>query len=385
MNEKRMKILFISQERRYERIVNELRISHEVDYIFKSSELRFEKGDYHLPRLFGYNRGFILLAYLFTTFRLLTKSYDVCLTDYKSVYFTTVFPVFRKMTRLMKTRFIYDIRTIPVEYPEQDSEKVEKQFSRRLRFADSFYQGITVITEEMKNYLRERYLDFSVPVGVWESGVDITRFSPTNKNIRLKVELGFEESDFICFYHGSVSGRRGIIELVQAFRLIMPGQHGIKLFVLGSGEGCDKINEIISKAGLDGTVRLHDWVAYSSVPEFISIADLCIVPLPDIDWWRVSSPFKLMEYIACGKNILLTDMAAHKNAVDGAEEYFWVSEATPESFARGITEAYACFEKDADDFCRKGIAAREKFIDSIGWERRSHSLREYLSRITGSV
>jgi glycosyltransferase involved in cell wall biosynthesis len=382
---KKMKILFISQERRYERIVNELRKSHEVDYIFKNGELRFDKGDYHLPKLFGYNRGFIVLAYLFTTFRLLTKRYDVCLTDYKSVYFTTVFPVVRILTRLMKTKFIYDIRTIPVEYHERDSEKVEKQFSRRLRFADRFYQGITVITAEMMNYLRHKYLAFNVPVGIWESGVDVTRFSPANKNIQLKLELGFEENDFLCFYHGSVSGRRGIVELVQSFRFIKPGKRGIKLFILGSGEGCDKINEIISKYGLGDIVRLHDWVEYSRVPEFISMADLCIVPLPDIDWWRVSSPFKLMEYIACGKNILLTDMAAHKNVVDEAEEYFWVRGATPESFAEGIIEAYDCFEKDPDGFSLKGIRAREKFIDSIGWERRSQALREYLSHVTGSI
>jgi glycosyltransferase involved in cell wall biosynthesis len=379
-----MIILIVSQERRYERIVNEIRKSEEVDYIFMGNKLLFDNGDCHLPRLFGFNRGFRLLAYLFTAFKLLGKKYDVCLTDYKCIYMTTFFPVISKLAGFFETCFIYDLRTIPVDYPEEDAKKVEKSFSRKLRFADRFYQGVTVITEEMKSYLSRRYQPFTVPVGIWETGVDVARFRPAEVNLRLRAEMGFDNDDFVCFYHGTITGWRGIIELVQSFSLLKSRDHRIKLFLLGRGSSCDKIRQIISKHGLENTVRLHDWVEYSRVPEYIAMADLCVVPLPDIDWWRVSSPFKLMEYIACGKNILLTDMVAHTNVVGVAEEYFWLDDATPESFAKGILGAYASFREDPVAFTVKGRAAREKYVDPLSWEQRALAFREFLTRVTDS-
>ena len=133
---------------------------------------------------------------------------------------------------------------------------------------------------------------------------------------------------------------------------------------------------------MQDTVKLHGWVDYARVPEFISIADLCIVPLPDIDWWRVSSPLKLMEYIACGKNILLTDMVAHTNVVGRDANYFWIREPTPESFAERIEESYRCYKNNPRIFYEKGMTERERFVDKITWERRSLCLQDYFSRIS---
>ena len=383
-----MKILIISDVRRYERVVSELRKCNDVDYMFMNAKFKIDNGDYHIPRLFGFRLGFISLAYLFVGYFLLTRKYDVCLTDYRCIYFTTIFPIAKKLTNIIKTSFIYDIRTIPVDYDESIAKKVEKKFSRKLRFADRYYQGITVITDEMTNYLQRKYRSFKKPIGTWESGVDVNMFRPLDKNIRLKMELGFEKDDFVCFYHGTVTRKRGVIELVDSFRIIKSRESNIKMFILGGrsyDHTWDKVLEIIEKHNLQETVRLHSWAEYDRVPEFISIADLCIVPLPDIDWWRVSSPLKLMEYIACGKNILLTDMVAHTNVVGRNDNYFWIRETTPESFAERIEESFKSYKNDPGIYYEKGMAERERFVNNITWECRSRSLQEYFSRIAESV
>lgn len=92
-----------------------------------------------------------------------------------------------------------------------------------------------------------------------------------------------------------------------------------------------------------------------------------------------------MEYIACGKNILLTDMVAHINVVGRKNSYFWIHDTTPESFAKSIEEVYGCYKNDPHVFYEKGMMDREEFVDKITWECRSLSLQEYLSRITESV
>ena len=289
------KILFISEERRYERIVQQLRKSHYVDYIFKSSKLQLENGNYHIPKFLGKNIGYWFLATMITHYLLLRKAYDFCITDYRSSFVPSFFCVINNIRKSSRTKFIYDVRTIPVEYQYHHSRIVEDRFARQLQFANRFYHGLSLITDEMARHIEQKYIRMRKPHGIWESGADITLFKPRPKSINLKRNLGFEEQDFICFYHGSLSMRRGVIELVKSFKIINQKEKSIKLLILGNGDCYYRLSRIITEFRLNGAVKRRDYVPYDEVPEYISIADLCVIPFPDIDWWRVSSPLKLME------------------------------------------------------------------------------------------
>ncbi len=383
-----MKILILSRERRYQRMVKELRKHDEVHYIFKNSQLKYRfvinRGDLHLPILFGFELAFTILAFLFTSFFLLTRNYDICLTDYKCVYLPNIFIFLKYPLNIINTCFIYDIRTIPVNHSDRDYVKIEKQFLRKLNFANAFYQGVTLITEEMKNYLEKKYFIFKVPIGIWESGVDLLKFYPIKKNMKLKINIGFEKNDFLCFYHGSITKKRGVVELVKAFSNKKIYEKNIKLLIIGTGDYYYELKFLISKYDLTDTVKLLNWVDYDRVPEFISIADLCIVPLPNIDWWKVSSPLKLMEYIACGKNILMSRIIAHTNVVGSTKGYFWVDNTIPKNFAQEIIKANDLFSYNPKLFSDNGITIRHKLLPSISWSSRVHSLRNFLSSVLDS-
>lgn len=266
-NMKAMKILFVVGVPWYDEIVRELRKHNEVDCISKSPDkFKIEHGDYRIPRLFGFHRGYLAVAYILANYLLLTRKYDVCVTDYRSVYLPTLFPIIRRYTRLFKTSFIYDMRTIPVEYDTSQAEIIEKRFYRQVRFANSLYQGITVITPEMKKYIQSKCMEFKNQVGIWESGVDTEVFRPLPKNMVLKRKTGFGDHDFVCFYHGSISDRRGIIELVESFRIIKRREQAIKLLILGRGESSERLAKIVRDYNLEDTVKIHDWVASNEVP-----------------------------------------------------------------------------------------------------------------------
>ena len=176
-------------------------------------------------------------------------------------------------------------------------------------------------------------------------------------------------------------------QLAKSFTLIRPSERNIKLLILQKHQGrsldCDRdISRMISESALEDTIRIHDSVAYEEVPEFISIADLCISPFPDMEWWRIGSPFKLMEYIASGKNILMTNMVAHTNVVGTGSQYFFVDEVTPESFSKKIREVYETFRASPTQFYERGITERRRLIHSISWESRAMVLEGFLSRLS---
>jgi glycosyltransferase involved in cell wall biosynthesis len=280
---------------------------------------------------------------------------------------------------IVKARFVHDMRTIPVDHPDHRSRIVENQFARQLRFANQFYDGISLITAEMRQHIEQKYVQITKPLCIWESGVDTSIFKPLAKNISLKRKLGLGDDDFVCFYHGVFSDKRGIIELVESFAIIKQKEKNIKLFILGLGNSYTRVLGLIDNLHLDDTVKLHDWVPYDEVPEYISIADLCIIPLPDIDWWRVSSPLKLMEYIACGKNILLTEIVAHTSVVGINSSYFWIKDVRADTLAVKVLEARESFTLDRAHFYERGMKERQKLVDHISWENRSKRLEEFLA------
>lgn len=380
-----MRILFVTQVgRHYARLVDELRKRHHVEHLFIDSKWELEHGNYHIPKLLGRHIGYKLVESLLTHYLLLRRKYDFCITDYVSAFRPFIMCIIKHSINSVNTKYIHDIRTIPVGYPEHLARKVESEFSRQLRFANRFYHGISLITEEMKIHIEKKYMHLTKPWCIWESGVDTSVFKPAPKNITLKRKLGFEESDFVCFHHGIISDTRGIIDLVQSLAIVKSREKKIKLFVLGQGHSYAKVQTIINELGLQHTVKLNDWVEFHKVPHYLSIADLCIVPLPDIEWWRVSSPLKLMEYIGCGKNILLTDIVAHTNVVGRNTEYFWIHDVTAESLANKIMEAYKCFQANPDQFFEKGIRERKRLVNKISWESRSRDLEQFLLTLNAS-
>lgn len=374
-----MKILFICLVgRHYSPIINELRKTNHVDFVFINSKWKIDSGNYHIPRLFSRHIGYRLLKFLTVSYLLIVKNYDFCVTDCDSVLGASFFPIIRTYTKMIRTEFIHDIRTIPVDHPDYLAAKREKKFSWQIWFVNKFYQGISFITDEMKKYIEINYEAIKKPFVIWETGVDTKIFSPIAKNIDLKKRLEFHKEDFICFYHGDITEKRGIVELVESFAITSKREKQVKLLILGEGHYRDELQLKIKNLGLEGIVKTHNWVEIQQVPQFISIADLCIVPLPDIDWWRVSSPLKLMEYIASGKTILLSDIVAHKSVVGINNGVFFIPNVTSEGMSTKILEAYSIFKTHPDKFYEIGLHTRTKLIDNLSWENRSKQFEQYL-------
>jgi len=374
-----MKILVVNRNDRYKRIVRELRKRHDVDYVWRGERFRIHENDFSVHKLFGRDKGNRLLMFLVVHFLLLKNRYDICLTDQRSTYMPFFFILFKKVCGIPGTRFIQDVRTIPVEYPDSQAAGVEGNFRRRLVFASRFFQGMTFITDEMKAHIEEKYLHITSPNCVWESGVDVDRFHSMNRDEEIRKRFGFGDDDFVCFYHGLIAENRGVLELVRAFQILQEKEKRINLLILGKGSASQKVESLVKDLDLKSCVKTHAWTEYENVPRFISIADLCIVPLPNLTWWNVSSPLKLMEYIASGKNILMSNIVAHRNVVGGNNGYFFFDEVNESVFSDKILEAYLLFIADPERYRQRGWKQGEQLKDGISWARRAAVLEDFLA------
>ena len=344
--------------------------------IFMIGERSYEKDNiiylrkpFNRQKLYRLKLAFVLLKYLY-----LFKA-DVIITDYKCGF--VAFPiVILKALSLTQVKIIMDIRTVPIK-----REKSTIKFcNANIQCACRHFDGISVISDALRDYLFHDRFEFSKEVCVWHSGVDFDVFDI--KKVRssqmdsLKSKLGLQNK-FIVFYHGSIGYMRGVNEVVCAFsKLKEITQNDIHFLCLGSGTEVDNIKKYIIDNELDNVTMLNP-VPYYEVFGYIALSHICIVPLPDIDCWQVSSPLKLYEYLSMGKPIIMTDILPHREVFSKRDEAIFIHDIQPETIAKAIMHAY-----QNQVFLREMGQRNYKFArKTCSWDWQARRLLEYLKAL----
>ncbi|MCB1755697.1 MAG: glycosyltransferase [Gammaproteobacteria bacterium] len=203
-------------------------------------------------------------------------------------------------------------------------------------FGKSFssYSFITQrLLETVEKEFKVRYEDHVI----WQSGVNVDFFVEASK----QVQPPASGKPFTVFYHGSLYKRRGVDRVVEAFAQL-PARvlENSRLVIVGSGSGLELLRQQITGLGLESKVELRGFVPYEEIPQQIAGADVCICPLPDYPEWNVSSPLKVLEYMACGKPLILTPIPAHQDVLDGEAFVVWAKGDKAGDFVPAIVEAY---------------------------------------------
>jgi len=245
------------------------------------------------------------------------------------------------LSKLTRTKFLFDIRSMPVEISGFYGRIKECAYSLAIHYGREFFDGATVITSNMKSSICETYRLNPRKVGVWSSGVSTDKFkpiSPTESN-KIKSELGLD-GKFVVFYHGSVSPTRGLVETVEAISLLKAKYPDIVFFLLGLGPTLNKIKILIHKLCIETSIVIHKPVHYKYVPKFIAMADVCISPLPPNPYWVFQAPLKVLEYLAMGKVVIVTDIPAHRLVIGSKICGVYVSSTNPIEIAKAIEYTY---------------------------------------------
>jgi len=128
--------------------------------------------------------------------------------------------------------------------------------------------------------------------------------------------------------------------------------------------------------GLTEIMDFKGYVQYELVPKYLQDTDCFICPLPDREEWNVSSPIKVFEYLACGKPIILTPIAAHKNIVNNKDFIVWTEGDRVEDFVRAIEYAY----NNRDLLTEAAKEAPDFIKEKYDWEVQGKKLADYLKR-----
>lgn len=282
------------------------------------------------------------------------------------------------VSKIKKTKVVLDIRTVPVEVEGFRGLLTESGFRVSLFIAKRFFSGITFITLLMKKEICEEVSIKPNRLGVWTSGVSPALFDPNSSlthGIELKTKLGLS-GKFVVFYHGNLSAARGINELVKAAKLLSKKHPDIVLFLLGSGPIASLLKSSTRSENIQNVI-LHDAVEHEQVPKFISMCDVCIIPLPDHPQWRSQSPLKLLEYLSMEKVVIASKIPAHTKVLGGHECGIYLSLVSSEEIARAIEFAFL----NRDKLEAWGKIGREIVLQKYTWDKVAEDFEQYLLSI----
>jgi glycosyltransferase involved in cell wall biosynthesis len=276
------------------------------------------------------------------------------------------------ISKLLKVKFILDVRSIPVETAGLRGYLQKFWFFVSIIIAKKLFDGMTIITPLMKKEVCEDFNIDPSKVGVWTSGVSDSLFNPESLSLagsKLKKQLGLSDK-FVVFYHGVFSATRGLVETIEAIKLLKPKYPNIVFFLLGNGDNIDRLKALIQKEDLQENVLIHSPVEQSEVPKYIDFCDVAIVPLPYHRYWR-------LEYLSMKKVTIISDIPAHRLIVDEEKCGIYISSVKPLEIAKSIEYAY----NNRDKLLSWGTVGREIIQREYTWEKVAKDLDDYLVSI----
>lgn len=142
------------------------------------------------------------------------------------------------------------------------------------------------------------------------NGVDIELFYPMKKSYARK-KTNMPISSKIILYSGAIEYNRGIPTLLMAFSCLLKELPNLSicLVVTGKGQALPECKVLASKLRVQDKILFINWLPYEQIPFYVNSADVTVLPNAENEFTRFcTSPLKIMEYMACSKPIVTTNV-----------------------------------------------------------------------------
>lgn len=196
-------------------------------------------------------------------------------------------------------------------------------------------------------------------------GVDLEQFSP-GEDGGLRARLGWEDH-FVLLSLRSWEPIYGIDVLVKAFALVARELPRLRLMLLGGGSQAGMIREILMKNGVMDQVYFGGQVTNEKLAGYYRACDLYL-SASHSDGSSVS----LMEALACGKPVLVSDIPGNLEWVESGKQGWLFKDGDMESLAEGMREAV----RQQESLAEMGKASRALAEARADWRRNQLRLGE---------
>lgn len=227
-------------------------------------------------------------------------------------------------------------------------------------YASAFRQGTMICVSNYTARAAHEAISGAKTV-VIGNGVRVEHFSQVQ-------HIGGGDTPTLLFV-GVIKGRKGVIELVRAMRLVRERIPNVRCRLVGSVESepdyAEQVREAIRDHDLSGTVELTGRISDSALLEAYARADVFVLPSVNVDWKFEGFGLSLLEASAAGLPVIGSrDCGAEDAVIDGVTGML-VSQSDLES---DLANAIVRLLDDRAAALKMGEAGRD-YAKTQSWDR----------------
>jgi glycosyltransferase involved in cell wall biosynthesis len=204
--------------------------------------------------------------------------------------------------------------------------------------------------------LRERYAISNDKSLLIPNGVDL-EFFQAHSNLSKNADIGARE--FTVGFAGFLGNWIDFSHLLKGLRRLIEKGYKINLLIVGDGPARKHIKEIAQQLNVLDKINFVGSVSYDEIPVYIHLMDVCLIPFNKGAVADHALPLKLLEYLACQKPVISTELRGVVEAVGDAVLY--ASDET--EFESQLTKLY----NDEDYRIELGMRGRKIVEERYSW------------------
>jgi glycosyltransferase involved in cell wall biosynthesis len=147
--------------------------------------------------------------------------------------------------------------------------------------------------------------------------------------------------------------------LLKCLPRLIEKQYKINVLIVGDGPVRNHIKEIAKQLNVLDKIDFVGSVSYNEIPAYIHLMDVCLIPFKKGAVADHALPLKLLEYLACQKPVISTELRGVVEAVGDAVLY--ASDET--EFESQLIKLY----DDKDYRIELGIRGRKIVEERYSW------------------
>lgn len=228
-----------------------------------------------------------------------------------------------------------------------------------------FYHVLVVVDEAKVVAIRAGvHLEKITIVGNTPQLVEVN--SLPDKNRLLPEQLTQFKDHYIAVYTGGLQLSRGLQIVFDAIPVIVEKIPQFVFVIIGTGYAVEQLKKIARKKGIDKYIYWLGWVNHEELFQYISTANVGIIPhfrSPHVD---TTIPNKLFDYMACQLPVIASDAPPMKRIVDETGAGLVFTSGDSDDLASAVLKLFA----SQGDYGERGYAAvSEKYNWSIDEKR----------------
>ena len=227
--------------------------------------------------------------------------------------------------------------------------------------------GSRSFAEEVKGHHGTGLDRFTIVPGA----TDTRRFHP-----RDEAAFGALRPTPVLLYHGRVDARKGVMELMEAMRMLVASGRDLKLIVSGIGPDVEAVHARVGELGLGGRVEMPGYSDYEHAPAVYRRGDLFVSP-------TYSEGFSntLLEAMATGLPIVSTRAVGVVDCLEDGRDALLV----PPKDARALADAIARMLDDPELRHRLARKALDEVRELYSWQAVGRRIQDVYADLAGSA